>query len=148
MEKIIREAAKGDSAAVWKIRNHPALRPWFNSTEEIDFNSHEEWFKNKYFQDKTNKCFILEIEGRVVGYCRFDLDGSVYAVSIALDHGSWGKGFGHLLLNKSLNKLKTNKEILATVKKKNESSLNLFKKNNFELDKKDEENFYLKYKKN
>lgn len=147
MEKIIREARKDDSIAVWKIRNHPALRPWFNSTEEIELGSHDDWFQNKYFKEKVNECFVLEIMGKVVGYCRFDLDGSNYVISIALDQNYQGHGLGNELLSQSMKLLRYRRAILAEVKKENLASLKVFENNEFKKYKKDGKNIYLKRKK-
>lgn len=147
MEKIIREVKKEDSLGVWKIRNHSSNRIWFNTTEEVIFSSHDSWFENKYFKNKTNKCFVLQLSGRVAGYCRFDLSESKYVISIALDPEYQGRGFGNELLSGALKLLGCEKGILAEVKKKNLASLKIFEKNYFDKYKEDDENIYLKYKK-
>lgn len=139
----IRKIKREDSKRLWEIRNHPKARDNSNNPEEIPFAKHDQWLENKYFKNSVNFCFVLETEGRVIGYCRFDLDeGKKYIVSIALDNDWQGKGLGHLLLNGSLKKISVNKEILAVVKKGNPASLKLFQKNNFKLDKEDEINYY------
>ena len=146
---IIRLVKSEDSERIWQIRNHPLMRQQSGSQEEISFEKHNLWFKKKYFSGDDNLCFVLEKKNKVVGYCRFDSDDKGrYVISIAFDYDYQGKGLGRLLLSESLQKLERNVEILATIKKKNESSLKFFQKNNFEWDKEDEENFYLKYKKN
>lgn len=145
---IIRSVKSEDSERIWQIRNHPLIRQQSGSQEEIPFEKHNLWFKKKYFSGDNNLCFVLEKENKVVGYCRFDSDDKgCCIISIALDYDHQGKGLGHLLLSESLQKFERNIEILATVKKGNIASLKLFQKNNFKLDKEDEENFYLKQKK-
>lgn len=140
---IIRPINRNDSRRIWEIRNHPLARQNSGSPEEIPFEKHDHWFENKYFKDSNNICFVLEKEKNVIGYCRFDVDeNDRYIVSIALDHDWQGKGLGQILLSESLKKLGEDKEILATVKKGNPSSLKLFQKNNFQLDKEDETNYY------
>jgi ribosomal protein S18 acetylase RimI-like enzyme len=149
MENIIRPARRDDSSAVWKIRNHPANRCWFNTTEAIGFDSHDGWFENKYFKNNENKCFVLAQSGAVAGYCRFDLnENDEYIISIALDPDYQGRGLGGEFLSGALRLLGPSKGILAEVKKKNLASLSLFKKNNFikYKYKEDKENIYLKYK--
>jgi ribosomal protein S18 acetylase RimI-like enzyme len=148
-EFTIRLAELKDSKRIWEIRNHPLMRKLSGNQEEISPEKHISWFENKYFGGADNLCFVLESQGKVAGYCRFDSDqAGNYVISIALAYGYQGNGLGHSLLSGSLNKLKTGKEVIAIVKKENESSLKLFKKNNFKLDKEDEENFYFKYGKN
>jgi len=145
MEKIIREVKEKDSPAIWKIRNHPANRRWFNTTEAIGFDSHDQWFENKYFKDKANKCFVLQLSEKIAGYGRFDLSDGYYLISIALDPEHQGRGLGNELLSGALKLLGRGKDILAEVKKKNQASLKLFEKNKFYKYKEDEENIYLKY---
>ncbi|MBI4779211.1 GNAT family N-acetyltransferase [Candidatus Falkowbacteria bacterium] len=147
MENIIHQARRDDSRAVWKIRNHPANRCWFNTTEAISFGSHDGWFENKYFKNNENKCFVLEQSGAVAGYCRFDLnEDDGYIISIALDPGYQGRGLGNELLSGALRLIGAGKSILAEVKRENSASLRLFEKNNFIKYKEDKENIYLKYK--
>ena len=146
---IIRPVKRDDAKSIWRIRNQPLMRQRSGNQAEISFKQHNLWFEKKYFSGEDNLGFVLEDKNRVVGYCRFDSDDKGrYIISIALNYGYQGRGLGSLLLSESLSKLKTGKEVLATVKKENESSLKLFQKNNFKLDKEDEKIFYLKYGKN
>jgi ribosomal protein S18 acetylase RimI-like enzyme len=143
---IIRQIKREDSKRLWEIRNHPKARENSNNPEEIPFVKHDAWFENKYFKNSDNICFVLEAEGKVIGYCRFDQDeNSRYIISIALDYDYQGKGLGQLLLEETLKKIPENKIVLATVKKGNPASLKLFQKN-FELDSEDEANFYYIFK--
>lgn len=145
---IIRLVSREDSKRIWEIRNHPLARENSGNSEEIPFEKHDQWFENKYFKNGKSVCFILETEENIVGYCRFDADEEKrYTISIAVDYDYQGKGLGRLLLSESLKKLTKNKEILATVKKRNPASIKLFQKNNFESYKEDEENFYLRRQK-
>ena len=109
---LIRKAGKKDTRAVWAIRNNPLNRNNFNSLDEIPFDRHEKWFEKKYFGGQDNKCFILEIQGKVIGYCRFDSDDGGYTTSIAVDPEYIGKGFGGILLGEALRELKADKDVL------------------------------------
>lgn len=144
---IIRRVKREDSQRVWEIRNHSESRKNFHQKEEIDFSKHDEWFDKKYFQNRENYFFVIEDDQqKVIGYCRLDLENESYTVSIAIDPSYWGRRFGSILLKNALDKIDTEKEIVAEVIKGNDASLKLFIKNNFDLYKEDEEIIYLKYK--
>jgi len=144
---IIRLANREDSGRIWKIRNHPLTRQNSSNSKKIPFEKHDQWFENKYFKDSNNICFVLETRKNIIGYCRFDIDDdNKYVISIALDYDWQSKGLGHLLLSESLKKIEGDREILATVKKGNPASLNLFQRNNFKLDKENEENYFFIFK--
>jgi len=147
-ENIIRKAEKEDAKRVWEIRNHPLARKNSGSTEVIPLENHILWFEKKYFSDQDNHCFILENEDKEeIGYCRFDFDheNDNHIVSIAIDPENHGKGMGHELLDKTLKIFKTEKVILAEIKKDNIPSVKLFEKNGFEIYREDDENYYYKY---
>jgi len=145
---FVRKVKKEDSKKIWEIRNHPIARQCSNNTEVIPFERHNIWFQRKYFSGMENHCFVLENDGgEAVGYCRFDLDkeNDWYVISIAIDVNCHAKGLGSLLLSESLKNFTTNKEITAETLKDNIPSVKLFRKNNFEIYKKDDKNYYFKY---
>lgn len=169
---IVRQAEKGDSKRVWQIRNHPLIRKYSNNPESIVLEKHQQWFEDKYFKGQPNYCFVLESrqameQGKTIGYCRFDLTPSnnfserkiaakqhltgvnkqnnAYVISIALDVDFQGRGLGSFLLSASLKKVKSDKSVLAEVKKDNMPGLKLFKKNNFEIISQDQERYYLQH---
>lgn len=143
---MIRQVKKEDSKRIWEIRNHPIARQYSNNPEEIPFKQHDIWFQKKYFSGEENHCFVLENNGEAVGYCRFDLgkENNCYVISIAIDVNCHAKGFGHLLLSESLKNIITDKKIIAETLKDNIPSVKLFQKNNFEVYKEDEKNYYFK----
>ncbi|MBU1131467.1 GNAT family N-acetyltransferase [Patescibacteria group bacterium] len=143
----IRTVIRGDSKRIWEIRNQPATREYSKNSAAIPFAQHDFWFENKYFKGDKNICFVLEKDNKVVGYCRFDFDdkNNNYITSIALAPDCQGKGLGHKLLSGSLIKFKTDKAVLAEVKKDNITSAKLFQKNNFHVFKKDKKNYFYKY---
>lgn len=149
-ENIIRQVKRDDSERIWKIRNHPEVRKNSNNLEEFPFEQHDAWFEKKYFNNQDNHCFILEIDGEVIGYCRFDFDfdNDNYTVSIAINPEFHNKGCGSRLLTDSIEQLKTDKDIIAETIKGNIPSFKLFKKNNFTIFKEDDNSHYFKYKRN
>jgi ribosomal protein S18 acetylase RimI-like enzyme len=145
-KNVIRKVKRQDSKGVWKIRSHSFNRKYFGKKERIPFNYHDKWFENKYFKSQDNKCFVLKKEKKVIGYCRFDLENGKYRISIAIDPQYHGKGLGHILFSTSLKKIRTKRDILAEIQLGNLPSVKLFQKNNFEIYRQDDKNYYLKYK--
>jgi pseudaminic acid synthase len=141
-------AKRGDSLGLFKIRNNSQIRNKSNNNDEINFENHDKWFKNKYFSNNGNICLIAKINKKVAGYCRLDLgdETNKFIVSIAVDPIFQGYGIGNLLLKKSIKEIKKGQEIIAEIKRDNTASLNLFKKNKFVVFEKDQNNFYLIYK--
>jgi len=148
---MIRQAKKEDSQTIWQIRNHSLTRKKSHNQKEIDLRNHNNWFIDKYLQNKDNYCFVLENKnGKVVGYCRLDSDGDKnYTISIAIDPNYHKKGLGAKLLRESLREVKKIKKdavVLAEIKKDNIPSIKLFEKCNFYPYKKYNKNLYYKYK--
>lgn len=144
----VREAERNDSRYIFAIRNHPAIRKVSGNPESISFDKHDEWFEKQYFGRADNHCFVLESpQGEVIGYCRLDFDGgqNAYGISIALDPEHQGRGLGRLLLREVLARFGGGKDIVATIKKENVPSRELFKKHGFQISSQDEENYYLAY---
>lgn len=149
---IVRLVKKEDVELIWKIRNHPNIRLASSNTQEFLLADHNKWFIEKYFTDQDNLCYVLE-DDRVIGYCRFDYDkkNNYYVVSIAIDPDYHGKGLGNQLIYQSLSLFIQTKKVVkvfAEIKKDNNKSLGLFKKNNFMIADEDENNLYLIYENN
>lgn len=134
----------GDSLRIWEIRNHPLNRIYANNKELIPFEAHDEWFTRTYFGNTSNRCFVAEIDGTAQAFCRFDLNGNTYAVSIMVDPLYRGLGIGSALLKESLKLLQTNISIVAEVHKDNIRSVMLFIRNDFKLFDEDNISYYFK----
>jgi len=143
-KNIIRKVTEKDSKRIWEIRNHSICRRNFHDQKEIDFKHHNSWFKNQYFNNQDNHCYVLEKDCLIVGYCRFDLKGNGLLVSIAIDPNYHGRGLGSELLGKSSRMLKTERDILAEVQKTNMPSIKIFEENKFIKYKEDKEYYYYK----
>ena len=142
MDPIIRPAQFSDAEQIWEIRNEPASLAVAAKPEAIPLAKHVAWFENKYSKPQNNFCFVAEIDGKVIGYCRFDSEGDHYLNSIAVSSSMHGNGIGTLLLGQSIEQLRTDKPIHAEVRKHNLASVKIFERNGFKKISEDEENFY------
>ena len=143
MAVVIRRAKLDDSLRIWQIKNDPVFRNNGGNPDEIPWESHRTWFINKYFGVGTNTCSILELDGRVIGYCRLDLnDKGEHVVSIALDGNFHSQGLGNMLLNRVTRNHRG--VLLATIKKTNRGSIKIFEDNGFLMIGNDKECFYYK----
>ena len=144
MELNVRPAQLGDAQRIWEIRNEPASRAVAASQEVIPLTQHIDWFNNKYFKQRGNFYFVGEVDGNVIGYCRFDLEGDHYLNSIAVASSMHGKGVGTILLGQAIEQLKTgaDKPIHAEIRKHNLASVKIFEKNGFKKVSENDQNFY------
>lgn len=134
-----------DSRAVWEIRYEPSVNATAMSQAVVDFSVHDAWFKDKYFSGGESKCFVMKIEGRAAGYCRFDKnDAGDFNISIALLPAFQGRGLGQRLLAESMAVMGGGKSFISGIRKDNQASLNLFRKNGFVLTGEDEDQYYFK----
>ncbi|GEM_PF-193004 len=144
---IVRQVLKEDSKRIWEIRNNPVVRKLSSSEDVISFENHVKWFEQMYMNGKKNLCFVIECQGNIAGYCRFDFDDAneAFTVSIAIDPTYHGKGLGHQLLSGSLLYIPQTSIVNAAVQKGNPASVALFKKNNFAIDHEDEQYYYFRF---
>lgn len=140
---LVRLAADVDIKRIWEIRNHEVVRKNSHNQDRIDFATHQSWFCQKYFSPADNQCFVLAVDKKVIGYCRFDTEGKEYIISIAIDPVHHGQGWGKILLSLSLEQFRADKPIVATIARDNEASLKLFQKYNFKIYKQDNGHYYL-----
>ncbi len=137
LEVSIRKAKLTDSNFLLKIHNEGVKRKFINSikVDKKNFSIWNKWFKTKL----KSKKFILFI-GKTTfqkkfGYVSFDeITKNVFEVRIGNLPKFYGKGFGSLMLSKSLQKflkLHKPKKIISIVKKNNIRSSKCFLKNGF-----------------
>ncbi|MDP2664686.1 MAG: GNAT family N-acetyltransferase [bacterium] len=142
----VRRVREEDSKRIWEIRNSPLVREYSTSRDPISFEKHAQWFEQAYFQDKKNLCFVIEFQGNVTGYCRFDFNdaSNAYMTSIAIDPAYHSRGLGYKLLSSSLSYIPQASIVNAVVQKGNPASAALFKKSNFVLVNEDEQYYYFR----
>lgn len=144
----VRPAQPKDTQRIWEIRNEPESRAVAAIQEIIPLAQHVAWFENKYFKNKSNHCFVGEVDNNVIGYCRFDLEENHYLNSIAVSSSMHGKGIGTLLLRQSIEQLRPSRPIHAEVRKHNVASIKMFERVGFKKISEDNKNIYFELDKN
>lgn len=141
----IRRVRGEDALRIFEIRNHPSIRNRSTQVEKIGWEQHVRWFDEQYARNAGNHCFVLDIDDRVIGYCRFDArDNGDLRVSIAIDPAEQGKGYGQMLLSSALRVMGTESPMVAEVHSGNETSFRLFQKNAFRVTSEDETGYVLR----
>ena len=136
MKKISVSLAKNkDAKLLLKIHNASVKGGYFNSKKLIIYKKdHIEWFKKKL---KSNSKIYIGKNSikKKFGYVRFDeVKSNIFEVSLGNLPSFYGKGFGSLMLEKSIKKFKKKhkpKKIISVVKKFNVRSTKCFLKNKF-----------------
>lgn len=125
----IRLANYNDLIFTLNLHNDNVKKNNFFSKNKVSLKEHRKWFKKKI---KDKMLYISSIKSKI-GYIRYDiLKKNCLTVSIALKNKYKRKGFGKIMLEKTLRKKKINKNnILALVKSNNISSKKFFLSNGF-----------------
>lgn len=135
----IRKAQPEDSKDIWIWRNDKTTRKMSISIDEIDWDSHSNWFE-KSLLDKNTLLHIgfLESDKSKVGICRYNIDPekNVATVSINLNPEKRGRRLSCELLSGSMRTLFKERKIdlAATIKKQNKASITCFTKCGFKFD--------------
>ncbi len=123
-----------DAKLLFKIHNASVESGFFNSKNLIFYKDHIKWFKKK-LKSKTKIYIGKNSNKKKFGYVRFDeVKNNVFEVSLGNLPKFYGKGYGSLMLEKSIKKFKSKhepKKIISAVKKFNVRSTKCFLKNNF-----------------
>ena len=87
----------------------------------------------KEFENKLSKKFVLELDGRIVGYIIYwVVRDEATIMTFAIDKEHQNRGYGEFLLRESLKKINA-KRILLDVRKTNLRAINLYRKLGFRL---------------
>jgi UDP-2,4-diacetamido-2,4,6-trideoxy-beta-L-altropyranose hydrolase len=131
----LRPVRQKDCRLLWEWANDPVVREnSFNSTP-VQWNEHQNWFRQKLADPR---CFIYIItgeEGVPLGQVRFDINpDGIAEVDISTDVKERNKGYGSTALKLAcqyiLGKSNTTK-VLAHIKEDNEASIRVFTKAGF-----------------
>lgn len=106
---------KEASLELLRIRNLESTRPWTNDPDNvIELDTHLAYLKTRLgsssVEDRLIVYLVLDDDGAVMGYQRFDLDREnpdVWFVSTAFLPSSHGKAYGTRSMKQSINQLAT-----------------------------------------
>ena len=131
MSLQLRRACISDSPLFFNLRNDFYTRKSSFQKKKIKFNDHTKWFKKNV--KKKNKILLVAYFNKFspIATVRYDLNKSSGFVSIIVEKKFRGKGYGAKILKSSEKFLKTGTLIFSEVKKNNQNSIKVFKKNNY-----------------
>jgi RimJ/RimL family protein N-acetyltransferase len=121
---------------VWEWRNEQATREASFHTESFSFELHEAWFSRKLNDPHTRIFIATDAEGRELGYARFDIKQGEAEISVSLDKGERGKGYGiEVIRQGSEQLLRTERvqRVIAHIKMSNPASRIAFERAGFVL---------------
>ena len=125
-----------DSSTLLKWRNHKSVRVHARNVDEISEDEHHEWVETKLSNKDTSTVINIFTENELlVGMTRLDTkDLDSAEISILIDPELTARGYGHLLLGMTLEKVtieKLSKKLVAVIHFNNLPSINLFNKFGF-----------------
>jgi RimJ/RimL family protein N-acetyltransferase len=94
----LRRATLDDAAELHRWRNDPSVRAVSHVTDDIPWDSHVRWLEASLARDDRH-VLVAERRGRALGTIRFDVDGAVATVSIAVEPALQGSGLGPAVLD-------------------------------------------------
>ena len=142
MDIFLRLVEEEDAKVLFDWRIDPTTRKYARNTEEFQFESHLKWLRASLRNPERSMFMAVDKGGNRIGQVRFDRDGRMAEIDIAVSPAMRGQGIGTMLLKKSCQNYLNNWDIdylLAEVKKNNVASIGIFKKAGFEVYEKDNE---------
>lgn len=131
----IRRIEPCDIGNLFKWRNHPDVRKNSFNSNLLQWTEHEKWFKAKSNDPDTTIYIAYCDKENSIGSIRFENKSDVVKVSVMLNPSFIGKGLGVKVIRAGVEKFisekKTNKPIIAEIKKDNIVSIKTFQKANF-----------------
>ena len=137
MDLHMRDATIQDSQEMLKWRNEAEVRRFSHSKELIAEEDHNLWLKSRLILLPSEPFWVFENELGKIGFIRLDFDGKFnhFKVSILLNPIFRGKGYGKVILNKSMKKsleIKHVESFYAETHVDNQASKSLFLNNGFQ----------------
>jgi RimJ/RimL family protein N-acetyltransferase len=94
----LRRACMHDARLLHEWRNHPSTRAASHQGGEIPWETHVKWLEDSLARTDRH-VLVAERGGHPVGTLRFDVVGESATVSIAVEPGLQGAGFGPAILD-------------------------------------------------
>jgi UDP-2,4-diacetamido-2,4,6-trideoxy-beta-L-altropyranose hydrolase len=101
----LRNATADDVMLVYGWNNDPEVRQHSFKPEPIPLANHQAWFSAR-LRDNSTPIYIAESAGEPAAQIRFGLSGRTATISYLIDSGFRGKGLGHVVLLKGVERLK------------------------------------------
>lgn len=92
-EETIRAAAMADAELLWAWANDPEARLWSFRSAPIPWETHLAWLTTK-LDDPTTRIFVVGDGATPKAVVRFETDDDVAVVSVVVDPGQRGRGWG------------------------------------------------------
>ena len=130
----LRPAEADDCLLVWQLRNDAAARAASNNAEPIPFEVHQRWWQTRLGDPSSVIYIVSPPGGPPAGYVRFAVEDSEAEISIALEAGARGRGYGSAAIRLGSEALLNEghaRRIVALVKPDNETSLRAFRQAGF-----------------
>ncbi len=132
-----RFVSREDCELLFGWRNDPATRKNSFNTNEIDWQTHQQWFEKKIYDPASIIYIVLNCDGKPVGQVRFDISKEKEGiVNVSIDQKYRAQGYA----TESLRKLcplvmrsKKFRRIVAYVKPLNIASYHLFERAGFQF---------------
>ena len=126
-EITLRRATELDCKTIFDWSNDPLTRLSSFYSDEISWEGHQEWFRNK-LNSTEDLLLIAELRNEKIGLVRFNILEKDSVIGIVLDKNFRGKGLAKKILKKGTEFFfaENTKEIKAFVKPENKASINIF----------------------
>jgi RimJ/RimL family protein N-acetyltransferase len=125
----IREATESDAKLIFNWSNDSLVRAQSFYSNTIEFENHENWFKEK-LQNDNSLLVINNFDGNNIGLVRYEIENDKCSVGILIDEKFRGKGLSSsMLINSSSYYFKKfSTPIFAYIKESNIASIRSFEK--------------------
>lgn len=123
----LRSAVEDDAPLLFEWRNHPQTRANSFDSNPVAWDEHIRWFRSA-LRDPRRLILVGEVEGRAVGVIRFERSNDRAEVSVTVQPGHRGQGYGRRLISSgsSLCRQRWQIPIDAYIKASNTTSIRAF----------------------
>lgn len=130
----LRQATEDDLLLIYHWNNAPEVRRQSFNPGPIPLANHQAWFRAR-LADNNTPIYVAEVQGVPAAQIRFSISGSTATLSYLIDKNYRGKGLGHTVLLKGVEKLKREHPEVALVEglvqRDNIASVRAFEKAGF-----------------
>jgi UDP-2,4-diacetamido-2,4,6-trideoxy-beta-L-altropyranose hydrolase len=141
----LRRATRTDLDITYKWAINKVIRKYAYNSEIIQYREHQSWFVSR-ISSQDHVYLIAEINSKVVGSLRFDINDNEAIINYLIDPEFHGLGYGLILLKKGLNKLVELKipgieKVVGFVMEKNIASVKVFHQLGYKVDEKKDQSY-------